>query len=594
MRATATLSLLGACLLTSGCQSAYLYNKKSDAIAKAAAEDYEASKFSEHLKAQRKVLVTLEDREVSAFSKLTLAERDQALLALVSSQEKGLPVTTKDGFANRLLEKIDGRLIALDGNPDARHGARASEVKARALLKVSREGQVRARQNLALPNDGFDSIEACSDKVAKLEKATTSDAIKALVEPNFESMAVVLWPSIIGSANELGKQCRIEQEQLAILKELKPERSYFLDRAVTAYEVQESAIKSADDKAKALKSAMTTAAKDLAAATKSKAEREALTDFSCPAASDAAVAPADPTATSAAAAGALAATAKLTTEAPTTPDTEPKKTVITSASNLCKALTKLKDLGFRGRKVVAEEKIARIRDVLQAMSGITPETQSADTDSSLALIAATTRLSGALRMYQQAGKWPLLEPLIIEKQLADAQLASANAQVALEKRRLTYHAEIVTSIRSEIELLDEARYSLVNGFGELVDIRQEAPCSNKNLKRCSSYEALLSSNTRVNGVPEERAAYRAMALFAESYSVGRDRQMAAGVRLALSNYQRSYILSEEAVASWTALLNTPVDLLRQYHAGGITTDDVAPVISILQTIGIFGIADRVK
>jgi hypothetical protein len=66
--------------------------------------------------------------------------------------------------------------------------------------------------------------------------------------------------------------------------------------------------------------------------------------------------------------------------------------------------------------------------------------------------------------------------------------------------------------------------------------------------------------------------------------------MSARVRLELSGYQQSLILSEEAIASWAAVLDTPIDLLRQYHAGGIKPSDIAP---ILQALGIFTIAGRI-
>jgi hypothetical protein len=585
MRALTSLSLAAACVLTTGCGSFHLHNENAAATSKAAADDFAASKFGERLKGQRAILLELEERDVEAFRKLTLVERDQTLLKLGASTEL-IPVpeaptqnkpTTKDGFAYRMLVELNGRLKDLDGDPAMRAETQKASKKDQADLSKARQAQAKARQYLAIRDPGFSSIPPCNADVAALASGPTADKLGVLVSKDFEKSALSMWSDVEQSATMLGTQCSIELNLVSKIEGAKHQPNGLLANALAAYKAQKDASDRTAIKAQQAKVLLNGAAKELANTTKDLKSAQAMHNFTCPLADGAEPA------------------ASATPTAPTAPTAAPSVPAepAASESKLCQALANLEQLGSVGQKIVAEEKIEKIGRVLQALSGI-QQTAAAgeEVDTSLALIAATTRLDHALRLYRQADRWPSLEPLIIEKQLAEAELISATAQLALDKQRLAYHLEIVEAIRLEIDILGEARTNLFgSGFGREDVIAKDAPCTKNNAKLCSSYEALLRDATFVNGVPAERSAYRAMARLSESFSTARDRQMTAHVRLELSGYQRSLILSEQALASWKAVIETPIDLLRQYHAGGIKPSDIAPV---LQAIGIFTVAGRVE
>jgi len=574
MRAFTMASMAVACLVGTGCGSIHLHNEKSAATAKAAAEDFEASKFGEQLKSQRAILLSLEERDVEAFRKLTLVERDQTLLQLAANKE---PATTNAGFAYRMLTVLDARLKVLDGDPVARANDQAKAQEALQKLLVAKRKQANARQFLVFNDTRFGSIPACDEKIAALEKPT-ADSLAAVVSEDFRVAAKERFAKVNVWVVQLGEECRKELGLAAEVRGAEADPGGALAGAISAYQDQKQSTDGNNAKAKIARANLTSAAKSLAKATKDSTAAQAMTDITCPAPQDE---------------GPAAQAPESVAEVPPPPaaGAAEQNDAAASPSQLCSALAELHKRGSVGKKIIAEEKIEKIGFVLQALSGITPlPREGEEVDSSLALIAATTRLGHALRVYRQADEWPPLAPLIIEKQLAEAQLAAANALVALDNRRLAYRAEIVDALRGEINLLGKARTELFGVFGGGDVILAEAPCTRKNARLCSSYEALLRDTRYEHGVPAERPAYRAMAQLSQAYSTARDRQQTAEVRLLLSGYQESLILSEQALASWSAVLVTPIDLLRQYHAGGIKPSDIAP---LLQTFGIFTIAGRI-
>src|ERR1700754_3593390 len=95
-----------------GCGSLHLYNKENDVAATSAKEDYDASKITDALKAERVMLDALQAKEVEAFSKVTQAERNLRLLSLVEESTKPRAKrTTDDGLVSRFNLLVDARLL---------------------------------------------------------------------------------------------------------------------------------------------------------------------------------------------------------------------------------------------------------------------------------------------------------------------------------------------------------------------------------------------------------------------------------------------------------------------------------------------------
>lgn len=581
MRAITALSLMASLVTLTGCSGLHLYNEKADAIAKGAVADLGAAKIGERLKAQRAVLEALEERDVEAFRKLTLAQRDQEILALIARYEAkshdGVPVvrTTQQGFAARALEKINDRLTYLDGTPETRAGSQLSKFEYDTKLSLAQQEQKVAREQLkSFP--GLESLPPCGEAVIKLKGDSTGDVIKTFVNPELKPMLKVIWKQIQPPANSLGRACEVELALKQQYPNIDPEAKYALSNAVNELESQQKESDNSSKIAAEAKNAMNKAAAELGNVTKDVKVAESMKDFTCPKKNGP-----SPEA---------AAAAEIDTAAMAPATNTEKETK--AQSNLCKSIAQLDSMGSLGKKILSEQKIEKIGHILQALSGVTPDTDEGENvEKSLALVAATTRLHHSLRLYQQVKKLPALEPLIIEKQLAEAQLASANALVKLDQKRLAYRKEIVSAIRQEIYVLGIARSNLLEPvYGGKLLLETNVKCSASTSVTCASYEEMLRSNVPKTGEPLERPGYRAMALYAESYAA-RDRQMSAQIRLELASYQQSLILSEEAIASWSAVFDTPVDILRQYHAGGIKPADIA---AFIQAAGIWTVAARVQ
>lgn len=552
-------------LLLTGCSSLHLYDKSKDEAATAAKADFEASKLGERIKAQRTILLELEERDVAAFRKVTNAKRDNDLISLViASEEKqpdgtDLPLSVKQGFAARFLaytktrlDSIQGEKMDLDVIKEAASKADAEQTRAAGAQKLP-------RNDLNFSMKGLGDLPACGVELAKLKDAKDGELLAGMVAEPLAKHARELWPSLRGKVNLLGEECSKELAARRVHETADAAPSSLLGKAIADHRTRLDDSEETAVNAVRAKAALKKAAEELAAASKELGAYEKQRSFTCPETNE---------------------------DEPTLKD--PPET------RLCTVLAQLDKMGGVGREIIAEEKIERISHVLQALSGIESPAGDDKVDKALALIAATTRLGHALQQYQHADQWPALESLIIEKQLAEAQLTASKARVELGQARLRYSAEQVAALRLEVKLLDQAAAQLGNGYGGLDNLHrlvEKTGCVGQNVHLCKSYEDLLNTEWKGGGPPPERHAYRAMALLSQSHSTARDRYQTASLRLALSRYQESLILSEEALAMWHAILVTPVDLLRQYHEGGLKPETVAP---LLQTIGIFGIAARVK
>ena len=542
----------------SACGTVHLHNAERETAAAAAKADYDASKYGEAIKAQRAVLMSLEQSEIAASRKYIHALRDTALIGLVKGSElpKEIP-TPATGFIARFNAKVDARLIVLDG--DERRQAHLDGARADRMLERGRRDEARLRRSLANQHVAMKELPACGPAWKELDRDGADAKLIMLVNKDgFSEYVKEAWGE--GLQTEIGllvKACADIASAETRLSASAPKKGGLLAGVVAERDSERNRGNDLNGKAVNARTELKAASAELAAVSKKLNKLATPRDYTCPAVSPSAIAK----------------------------EGEVKAVPI----RLCNALSALDRLGPVGKKIIAEEKVERIGAILSAMSGVTPKASNdSDVDSALAFIAAATRIGHALDQYHQAATWPPLEPLIIEKQLANAQLASAAEQVELSAARLTYYNELVEATKQEIVLLGRAR-STMTGYG-VPKVAANAPCAKYDPLHCESLEALLASTRRINGTPEERVAYRAMALLSESY-VARDRQRTAQVRLNASGYQEALILAEEALASWKAILDTPIEQLRTYHAGGLKPAELAP---LLQALGVLGIANGVN
>lgn len=556
-----SLIAAGALCTLGACNSLYLYDKQADDIATAASADYADSKLGEMLAGQRVALDALEKREVDAFRALTMAQRDGTLMALMTDTElAGKPRTIGDGFAFRFKSHVDERLTQLDGDPDARIAAQKAYRSGReALAELEKEEQLQRRQLQTF--DTAMVLPPCGAELESLETDTTGERFLQLTKnanPEFATKIRNIWNSVHQNVTTLIANCKEQETDAAAVLGFKADAKGELAPAIAELKALEKAAKLAAQDSVKHKALLREATQELAAATKTMSTELAGKDLRCERSEEGkASAPAAQLAGSAA----------------------------TAHKKLCDALAALDKLGDRGVQVLAEEKLKRIHTVLAAMSGIAPAGGvDAPVDDSLALLAAGSRLGNALERYRLADELPPLEPLVIEKQLAEVELAYANAGAHIGQARLQHARERVAAIHDEIRMLGEARSTVAN-LGALPAATTRCTSG----PTCASYESLLNDSATPSKAPTYRAAYRAMALLSESFTSARERQQTAQVSLAALDYQEALIRSEAAVASWKALVDTPIAQLKSYHSRGLRPEVVA---AILQALGVVGIAAK--
>lgn len=533
-----------------GCGSLHLYNEGRDKAATAASADYEEAKLGEALGKQRAILDALEKKEIESFRVFTLARRDSALLSLMQGAEiPNRQDKAGDGFVPRLSAMIDDRLRQLDGNPARRWSDHREEAKRKALLKAEATKMADALgsiESFILQAD----VPECSEKIAAIDTSRNAESFLAVSTADDKTKQIFRdkWDSVGPAVGDYAAACK---ERLNIEKRIAlPTPTPGLELALAMADVE----KGEKDQA-TRKTDVANAKKELKAASKALADASRDNEK-------------------------LATPANLTC-----PENADNPDLPDSISRLCKAIERAKKLDAAGIELLAEEKIARINGILAALSGVTPAAKDGDVDESLALLAAATRLKHGLELYRKSRSLPALEPLIIEKQLASAELGYATAMAELERQRLAQEKELVAAIQLEIAILGEARATL-GGFHP----RKGDSCKGDNAVYCDSIEKMLADAASIKGPPlVHRTAYRALALFTESYSTARDRQQTARIKLAAADYREALIRSEASVASWKAIIDTPVAQLRQYHAGGLKTETA---IALLQALGIVGIATK--
>ena len=556
------LAIVGLILSLGGCGSLHLYSKEADVAATSAKTDYDASKVTEAIQAEGAMLDGLDAKEIEAFRKVTLAERNLELLSLVSESGTSAKRTPANGLVPRFRQLADARLLALTG-PGTDPLALLKELDDRKrTLRDAESAEIRARSQLIAFHAKFASLPVCNRDVAGLKANPTADAAALLTRDiDFRPKNIpvsVTWGIAIGN---LGSACQaLLDARAAMAAGLQKANAAQVGLATAAASDEEARLGRQQADAKAQGVALRSAAKALAEARKAAQNASQGIDLAC-----------DPYATA--------------TSPPAGADEVQK-----AKSALCDALAKLTNLGDFGARIISQERLARINTVLAALSGIEPAAGDPPLEPSLALLGAGARFAQALKQYQAAGTLPALEPLLIEKQLAAAQLAYAQAGVALSQARVRHAQAYRDATFLEVDLLVKAQDEL----GALGSIpAADTDCTKVAAVFCASMNQLLTDKTFSGGPGESasRRAYRAMALLSESYSVARDRQLTAELSLIDIDYRDSMLRSNASIAAWNALISVPVDQLKAYHADGWTPQEMA---QLLQAFGVVGVAARIK
>jgi hypothetical protein len=539
-------AVIGIVIALNGCAAFHLYDKADDKLAADAATAYADSKITETIKIEHANLDTLEQREINAFLKVNAAERDLMLLSLLSD--------SKTPFVERFRASIEARLSEIVGkqNVPTFRASLQDILDKRQAVETATFNELNKRLLLVDFDHTFSKLPVCNDKNKNAFNAVGEDGARAaLKDDNYKFPAAIA--ADVGRAYQdyVVKGCR------PLLEAISGQSAKFdsmpgsaLKEASDALDGVKADLDERQTKLAIAKAELKRALDEVTAASKAKDVATQLDDLTCPTDQD---------------------------------DSAPPP------NNLCKALASLKKLGDSGIKVISEEQLAKIDLVLVALSGSATDKDEKKMPAALALLSTSARFAGALKAYQTAGTYPALEPLLIEKQLQTARLATATKAVALQKAQLDAARDLFEALQLEGDMLDQAN-ALLGGFGPKIACGKDVQVYCLPVSRMFDEKAFGTIKAS-NGEPAGRLAYRALALYSESHSIARARQVRARMKTTLSSYRDALNRSEASLAMWDGLIATPMSQLKSYYAGGIKSEEIA---QFLQAIGVIGIAERIK
>lgn len=553
-RAMRHIALLALATSLSACGSLRLYDQSADKLATDAASAYESSKVAEALKTEQANLDALEKKEIDAFLRVDAARRDLELLALLSDSKTPFVERFKETIRTRVKE-IAGQSPATgtgDADLHAFRGKLKDITAARTAFNLTGPFEAQQRDILVRLENKLSKMPACTLKNDAQFKDTTRDALRTATKNDKLDPGEALLRQYAFYVTET---CRPLLEAQKTLKE-KNTWGGELGEAVKAAEALAQDLGEREVAVKDAKAVLKAATEAEAAARKSRDAATRLDDLTCP-----------------------------------QKKSEEKEKTDASPDQLCEALAQLKKLGDAGVKALSEEQLKKIDLLLVALSGAASEQDEKEMPAALALLSTSARFADAFKEYRTAGTYPALEPLLIEKRLLGSRLAYATQGAELERQRVAAAQEKADALLLEGDLLLQA-YAYLGGIQPPKD-----GCAKKNaapyclpVSRLVTEQA-LQGDPQTGAEPAGRIAYRALALYAESYSIARARQQRAELKGILTSYRDSLNRSEAALASWDALIATPVAQLQTYHASGLKPDELA---QFLQAFGIIGIAQRIK
>ena len=567
-------AVLGLVACTGGCGTIHLYDKAADDLATQAKDGYGKVKVAALLQDEQSNVDALEKKEIESFRKLLVATRDLAVLSLV--------VDGKDPFAARFNVAVDSRVIEIAGSStdDARtrladiQDAQADAAAKRKILEPMLRDQLGDFQidttkielcvaaNAATYGKKSDGTFTPADKVA----AGALEAVHKAIDQDIN------WEGVKDSVRD-GYAKYVQACQDVLASEVVYGTSGLIGAA--AAESVESAAKLAKEEAavQAAKQALKKAADAVASAQRAASAAGTAPVLSCPNAAG-------------------------TTATKTGSDPSAAQKASSATAELCKALANLKGLGNLGLKAVSEEFVDKIDLTLAALSGAETTDDKKKLPPGLAFLSTSVRFTGALQAYLSAGKLPALEPLLIERQLATTRVGYATQLYELEKLRAALAAEKLDALLLELDLLLRAKAALgglgskarAAQFSDLID-EKCFPVEARCVRAATTTRKAPEGETTNFNEPAGRVAFRALAPYAESFTTARARYQAADLALVASQYRDALVTSESALASWDALIATPLAQLQAYYASGIKSQDIA---EFLQAFGVIGIAARIK
>lgn len=555
-----------------GCSSLHLYDSAADAAATSAKTDYDASKITDSIKLSRAMFDALDAREIEAFRSVNLAERNGALLSLLSESGTAKQRMVGNGFVARFNKRVDERLALLTGNAENPSTLNYDLTAATAKVNLATNTEKRAREQLNDFSTAFAALPACNAQMAALKDSTDlTKATELLKMPDLKPKNAVVQPAWVSHIKAVGDACSKLIEARKALDQRKNELGGQLNFAMRNTTEQGRLLKKSQDDSKAAAAQLKTATKAFADAQKAAKDGKAVDDLTCD------------------------LSKPVPASSPGATDASAKK------NELCKVLADLKELEDFGIVALSEERLAQINEILTAVSGEKPPTTAAKTplEPGLVLISTTSRFAQAWTQYQktQDKKLPALEPLLIDKEMTASQLAYAQSGVQLAESRVQYAQAYEDATRLEVRLLMNAKAEIA-ALG--TPPAPNTTCGKELTAFCASVSDLLNDKKLAKasgngGETANRRVYRALTYLSESFSVARDRQLEAELRLIDTEYRVALSRSEASLASWNVLLSVPVDQLKTYHAGGIKPAEAASLTAqMVQALAAVGIAVRIK
>ena len=548
------MPLLATAWILAGCSSLHLYDKTSDQLASNAKTSYEDSKVVDGLNTVRFNLEALEKKEKDAFLKVNTVRRDIELLAILNDSNSKRPFVARfreaidhriDEILPRPRDKNDSAALDLDEVKNAQEHLKnmtnKEELYKKQLTEMGPYPKVLVRQKLP----------KCEIKNESLFKEVSIEALGKAINVSINPSEAVA-NSLLNAYRGYVNACRdlLSADQRLIAAEKKAYTGTLVE-ASSDVATRAKNLADSEDKRTNAKVALTNAIKNVANAQKSQEETAKIPSLICNVEKDGT-------------------------------ETNPKN--VAEPNDICTALANLKKLGDVGVKVISEEQITRINQVLIALSESSTSEDKTELPPALAFLSTSRRFAGAIDQYRSAKKLPALEPLLIERQLATSRLAYATQGYELQKRRLTLSFEKRDALLSELDDLFTAK-------AHLASIKTPTQgCKPKSDDAYCASASFLMEEKRLQ-VPTEgenpgRAAFRALVSFAESLSVGRARYESADLQLILSEYRDALNRSDAALASWDALIVTPLAQVAAYRKSGITGDEIAKFLQAFSLVAI--------
>ena len=216
-----------------------------------------------------------------------------------------------------------------------------------------------------------------------------------------------------------------------------------------------------------------------------------------------------------------------------------------------------------------------------------------------AVVAATVgKLIEVLPGLQARANAPDVSALLIQRDLAKAELDHVEAKVALALRTVTLADALLAAMYREMDQLWKSREELCLALTTGTSDACRTTVAGKVLKGDSgavhflagsngNYELLAYLTDRSKGEARKRL-FNAVAALAATGPEARSAQMAARLRLLALGYESVLLENEKALRKWNALIATPLKQLTTYHAGGITKQQLTSLISNFLQLGVTG------